>query len=243
MSAALNQILYTALVAPDDIQTISAITGLRRKLKSSGIDPSKINIFQTADRPRSDDVVAAMLLAGRWRGMYEVADKKLSELKAKIKIMEEKEESREAGLREENETVSWGMTLVEFLDRVAVTDCRPKSIDFVGIEEPIGPIIEAAIDCNFIRKVGGYLCLTEEGHEFLGNQPRAWRLAQAAPAVVKPTLRNLTVTEYVTKMAYTPAEAEAEKRRIDIARHAGKITTMAASKHKAWVSRRTTKND
>jgi hypothetical protein len=235
MSATLNQILYAALVAKNDIETMTNITGLRKKLKTAGIDPSKINIFKTEPAPRSDDMISAMLLVGKYRDMAETANKKVASLEAKVTTLEE-----EANSRSTDDMEDWDFAYIEFLDRLAVFGRCPSTIWFNSMDYTFdtGPMIDKAIHYGLIVEENDMIELTVAGVEFLAQQPRAWRIENGGS---RPPLRNLTVTEYVTKMAYTPVEAEAEKRRIDIARHAGKITIMAASKHKAWVSRRTTK--
>lgn len=52
---------------------------------------------------------------------------------------------------------------------------------------------------------------------------------------------GVVITEWVRRKSYTPAQAQAEKDRIDAGVEAGKIEYKRAAKHKAWVTRRTTK--
>ena len=53
---------------------------------------------------------------------------------------------------------------------------------------------------------------------------------------------SLTVTEWVRRTTYTLAQAQREKDRIDAGVADGKIEFKRAAKHKAWVTRRTTRD-
>lgn len=152
MSEVYDAIFRTAILAPDDIQTLAAVGALRRKIKANKVDPHALRL-----KVGPDDVLMRAYLEAR-----KVAEEELSV--ANIELFEMKQRLAKA---------------------------------------------EAEIEELRVRE--------------------------------RPPLRNLTVTEYVSRMSYTPSQAEAEKLRIDEARQAGNLNLMQASKHKAWVTRRTIK--
>lgn len=258
-SSLIDKTIRRALLADNDIATLSDIAGTRRLLKSAGIDFHQVTI--SAQPPALDNIAALRIIraaeveAENAKQKLAVAERTIAKLEAEAEqvyaLRERIEEGnrREALLRQKLNiferddvlNIAWDHDFGIVLGALTYGDMLdPNDLHF-DFDEVLAAMRREKLITQRCK-------VTRAGHAWrpdniltryseLEAEVEALRAAKKGRAVN----HALTVTEWVRRTTYTPAQAQAEKDRIDAGVADGKIAFKRAAKHKAWVTRRTNK--
>lgn len=257
--ARIDATLRRALVEDNDVATIAAVAATRRLLRAANIDFHSVSL--SAQPPALDNMAALRIIraaeaeAENAKQKLIFAERTIAQLEADAQQIQGLRDQIEDGKR--RESLLWKK--LNSFERDDVLDI-PWDHDFKVVLD--GLISGEGVNPDDLH-FGIDEVLTAMRHEKLITQRgkvtadgRSWRpdniltrvaaLEAEVEVLRKGQARavnhSLTVTEWVRRTTYTLAQAQREKDRIDAGVADGKIEFKRAAKHKAWVTRRTTRD-